>query len=96
MIINAAKAQQAEVGDGTTTATLLAGAMISVGAEQVLKGVPVTKVIQGIKIGTEHCLRVIKSQSIEIESFDDEKLLNVALIAGRGEMDLARLVIEGA
>lgn len=96
MIINAAKAQQAEVGDGTTTATLLAGAMISVGAEQVLKGVPVTKVIQGITIGTEHCLEVIKSQSVKIESLDDEKLLNVALIAGRGEMELARLVIEGA
>jgi chaperonin GroEL (HSP60 family) len=96
MIINAAKAQQTEAGDGTTTATLLAGAMISIGAEQVLKGVPVTKVIQGIKIGTEHCLEVIKAQSVMIESLDDERLLNVALIAGRGEMDLAQLVIEGA
>ncbi|HWQ74420.1 MAG TPA: TCP-1/cpn60 chaperonin family protein [Syntrophomonas sp.] len=96
MIINAAQAQQLEVGDGTTTATLLAGAMISVGAEQVLKGVPVTKVIQGINIGTEHCLEVIKSMSAAITSLDDERLLQAATIAGRGETEIARLAIEGA
>ncbi len=96
MIINAAQAQQDEVGDGTTTATLLAGAMISSGAEQVLKGVPVTKVIQGITLGTEHCLEVIESQSARILSLEDEKLLDVALIAGRGDMEIARLVIAGA
>lgn len=96
MIINAAEAQQDEVGDGTTTATLLAGAMISIGAEQVLKGVPVTKVIQGITLGTEHCLEVIESQSVMMLSLEDEKLLDVALIAGRGDMEIARLVIEGA
>ncbi|HPF19902.1 MAG TPA: TCP-1/cpn60 chaperonin family protein [Syntrophomonas sp.] len=96
MIINAAQAQQDEVGDGTTTATLLAGAMISVGTEQVLKGVPVTKVIQGITLGTERCLEVIESQNVRMLTLEDEKLLDVALIAGRGDMEVARLVIEGA
>jgi chaperonin GroEL (HSP60 family) len=96
MIINAAKAQQAQVGDGTTTATLLAGALVSEGASQVLKGVPVTQVIQGIEAGTERCLEIIKAQSRFISSLDDQQLLQVALIAGRGQAELAELVIAGA
>lgn len=37
MVINIAKAQQAEVGDGTTTATVMAGALVAEGANQVVK-----------------------------------------------------------
>ena len=43
MLINVAKAQHQEIGDGTTTATLLAGALIGHGVEQVVKGVPVAR-----------------------------------------------------
>lgn len=39
ILINIAKAQQEEVGDGTTTATLMAGTMVSEGVGQILKGV---------------------------------------------------------
>src|SRR5665647_1924256 len=45
MLINIAKAQQEEVGDGTTTATVMAGALVSAGVEQVARGVPVARVI---------------------------------------------------
>ncbi len=96
MIINAAKAQQAEVGDGTTTATILAGALVSEGAAQVLKGVPVTQVIQGIEIGIQHSLELIEAQSRAIHSIDEPSLFHVACIAGRGQPELARLVMEGA
>lgn len=96
MIINAAKSQQDQVGDGTTTATILAGALVSEGAAQVLKGVPVTQVIQGIEIGIKHSLELIRSRSRPVKSINDKSLLDVACIAGRGQQDLARLVIEGA
>ncbi len=96
MIINAAKSQQAEVGDGTTTATIIAGALVSEGAAQVLKGVPVTQVIQGIENGIERSLELIEAQSRVISSIDDQRLFNVACIAGRGQQEIARLVMEGA
>lgn len=96
MIINTARAQQEEVGDGTTTATILAGALVAEGASQVLKGVPVTQIIQGIKLGIERSLELIEHTSRPIESVDDPMLTSVALIAARGQEDIAVLIINGA
>ena len=96
MIINAARAQQAEVGDGTTTATILAGALVAEGASQVMKGVPVTQVIQGIKLGTEYSLDLLQKKSRPVNSVDDPILFNVASIAGRGQEEIAGLIIDGA
>ena len=96
MIINAARAQQAEAGDGTTTATIIASALVAEGAAQVLKGVPVTRVIEGINRGIETARQKIAASSLEIECLDDQRLVDIAVIAGRGQQDLAGLVVEGA
>jgi chaperonin GroEL (HSP60 family) len=96
MIINTARSQQAEVGDGTTTATIIAGALVSEGANQVMKGVPVTQVIQGIKLGIERSIELIEKMSRPVNSIDDPVLFQVACIAGRGWEGLARLLIDGA
>lgn len=96
MIINTARAQQSEVGDGTTTATILAGALVSEGANQVMKGVPVTQVIQGIKLGIEQSLKLLKQKSRPVVAVDDPLLFDVASIAGRGQEDIAQLITEGA
>ncbi|MEW6230483.1 MAG: TCP-1/cpn60 chaperonin family protein, partial [Bacillota bacterium] len=45
LLINIARAQEEEVGDGTTTATVMAGQLVATGVELVVKGVPVAKVI---------------------------------------------------
>lgn len=96
MIINAARAQQAEVGDGTTTATIIASALVAEGAAQVLKGVPVTRVIEGINSGIKTALQKIEDKSLLVESLNDQRLVNIAYTAGRGQQDLAGLVVEGA
>jgi chaperonin GroEL (HSP60 family) len=94
MIINAAKAQQDEVGDGTTTATIIASALVSEGTNQVLKGVPVTKVIEGISLGVAGGMEEIKRQARAITGWEDPLLFQVALVAGRGDRELADLVIK--
>ncbi len=96
MIINTARSQQAEVGDGTTTATIIAGALISEGANQVIKGVPVTQVIQGIKLGIQRSVELIQKTSRRVSSIDDPMLWQVACIAGRGQEELAHLLVNGA
>ena len=96
ILINIAKAQQEEVGDGTTTATIMAGAMVSEGVTQILKGVPVARVIEGIKIGIEKAQRILKSNLIPVKDINDPNLKNVALIAGRDNDDIADLVTEAA
>lgn len=96
MIINTARAQQAEIGDGTTTATIMAGALIAEGCQQVLKGVPVTRVIEGINLAIDEAIKIVTEHAQVIRKSDEKLLLDVALIAGRGHEDIARLVVDGA
>lgn len=96
MLINAAKAQQSEVGDGTTTATIMAGALVSEGAAQVLKGVPVARVIEGLKQGIAAVICAIDRHKRLVTGLDDSTLRSIARIAGREHEDIADLVIGAA
>lgn len=96
MLINVAKAQHQEIGDGTTTATLMAGALIAHGVEQVIKGVPVARIIEGLRFGTQEVLKVFRDQGKDISDVNDPLLKQVALVAGREHEDIADLVVEAA
>ncbi|MGO0122670.1 TCP-1/cpn60 chaperonin family protein [Desulfothermobacter acidiphilus] len=96
MVINVAKAQEQEVGDGTTTTTVMAGAMVSTGVELVLKGVPVARVIEGLRQGLEFALEALAAKAVPLEGLEDPRLRQVALVAGRGHRDIAELVVEAA
>jgi chaperonin GroEL (HSP60 family) len=96
MIVNVAKAQQAEVGDGTTTATLLASALVDEGLKQVLRGVPVTKVITGIQRGTRFALIKMQERARMIYEMDDEWLQRIAFTASRENEDITLAVMEAA
>lgn len=96
MLINIAKAQQEEVGDGTTTATIMAGTLVSEGVNKIIKGVPVAKVIEGIKIGVNKAQEILNSKKIPVKDIDDPILKDIALIAGREHEDIAELVTKAA
>jgi len=96
MLIRTAKAQDDEVGDGTTTATVLASALVTEAANHVARGVPVTKVIEGIRLGVDEALSQIKSGSQPIAGTDDLRLLKTAVVSARGQVDLAELAVQAA
>ncbi|ABZ84985.1 thermosome subunit [Heliomicrobium modesticaldum Ice1] len=96
MLIKMAKAQQSEIGDGTTTATVLAGSLISEGVNQVTKGVPVSRVIEGLKAGVKNAVEMFQRHARPVQGVLDPMLEKVALVAGREHQDIARLVIEAA
>lgn len=96
MLINIAKAQQEEIGDGTTTATVMAGAMVSAGVEHVSRGVPVAKVIEGLNMALKKGLELMKEKARVIDGLDEPVIRQVALIAGRGHEDIADLVVKAA
>lgn len=94
MLINVASAQQEEIGDGTTTATLLAAALLNEGVAQVERGVPVTRVIEGISSGVHYAVERLQSRARMLESIGNDVLFQVAMVAGREHEDIARLVTE--
>jgi len=96
MLIKVAKAQQEEIGDGTTTATLLAGALIAEGVNHVVRGVPVPRVIEGMRIGIQCALEGLKRRSRPVESLDSPLLERIAYISGREHADIATLVVRAA
>jgi chaperonin GroEL (HSP60 family) len=96
MLIKTAKAQDREVGDGTTTTAVLASALITEGVNQIINGVPVTKVVEGISIGIQKACQVLKRVSKPVEDLHDPLLWQTAHIAARGNKDIADLVVHAA
>lgn len=96
MLINIARAQQEEIGDGTTTATVMAGALVSSGVEQVARGVPVARVIEGLRAGLKRALEIMRGQARPVEGLEDPVVRQVALVAGRDHGDIADLAVKAA
>lgn len=96
MLIQVAKAQQDEIGDGTTTATLLASSLIMEAVRQVENGVPIAKVIRGIRTGIHIAISSLQSRSREISSLQDPMLAKAAYVAGRENGDIADLMLQAA
>ena len=96
LLLNVAKAQQEEIGDGTTTATIMASSLVNEGAEQVKRGVPIARVIEGVKFGVRHALESMETHSRSVTDMDRVVLKQVALVAGREHEDIAELVVEAA
>ncbi len=92
MLINTAKAQQEEIGDGTTTATILAGALVAEGVNQVVRGVPVARVIEGLRVGLRAALASFEQRSRPLQGLADPVLRQIAFVAGREHADIADLV----
>lgn len=94
MMIKIAQAQEDKVGDGTTTATVMAGAMIGEGVNQAARGVPITRIIEGIKLAVAEAQKFIQSEGLALNSLTDPLLRKAALVAGRGREEIADLVLE--
>ncbi len=96
MLIHSINAQQDEVGDGTTTAALMAGEMVVHGLEQVTKGVPVAQVLTGLRYGVKEACRLMEQEAVFVGSLDTGQLYNIAYVAGREDAAIAKLIMEGA
>jgi len=94
LVIHGARAQDEKVGDGTTTATVLAAALVEEGVAHALRGVPPTKIVEGMGAGVAAALKAMEEAAVRVEGLSDPRLFAAALIAGRGDEELARLAVE--
>ena len=78
-------------GDGTTTATLLAQAIIKAGLKNLAAGSNPMILQKGIKKAVERTIESLKKQSVKIES--KEKIANVASVSA-GDEEIGKLISE--
>ncbi len=89
MMVEIAKTQESEVGDGTTTAVMIAGKLLE-NAEKLLdKKIHPTVITKGYRIAAEKCQEILEEICIRITSEDTEMLKQVAMTAmtGKGAED---------
>jgi thermosome len=77
MIIEVSKTQESEVGDGTTTSVVLAGALLQK-AEELIEDVHPTIITQGYRLALDKALEVVRTVAQPIKSGDTETLLRIA------------------
>ena len=85
MIVEVAKTQENECGDGTTTAVVLAGELLK-NAEGLLdKNIHPTVIARGYRIAADKTIEVLNSISEKVSPSDDEILIKIAQTAMTGK-----------
>ena len=82
-----------DAGDGTTTATLLAQAIINTGLKNVAAGANPMDVKRGIDKAVAKVVECIKAQSQEVGD-DFDKTENVARISANNDSEIGQLIAE--
>ncbi len=88
MLVEVAKSQDNEVGDGTTTAVVLAGELLTKAEKLLDQEVHPTVIVEGYKKASEKALEILQDLAIDIQP-DDEKMLKLVAITSMGTKSLS-------
>jgi thermosome len=85
MMVDIAKTQETEVGDGTTTAVMIAGKLLE-NAEKLLdKKIHPTVITKGYRMAAEKAQEILREISLKITPNDEDILRQVAMTAMTGK-----------
>ncbi|MFC2175001.1 thermosome subunit beta [archaeon] len=85
MMVEVAKTQDEEVGDGTTTAVVIAGELLK-NAENLLdQKIHPSILIRGYDMATKKCLETLEATANKVEFDNDELLRQMAFVAMTGK-----------
>jgi len=85
MIVEVARAQEDEVGDGTTTAVVIAGGLLENAEELINIGVHPTVIVQGYKAAQSKSYEFLEDMAAEVSKDDREILKKIAVTAMTGK-----------
>ncbi|MBR9682415.1 MAG: thermosome subunit [Candidatus Aenigmarchaeota archaeon] len=100
MLVEVAKTQNEEVGDGTTTAAVLAGELLKKAGDLLDQNIHPTVITKGYKLAKEKALQVLDSIAQPVTPQDDETLIKIAVTAMTGKSaerssePLARIAVD--
>jgi thermosome len=85
MIIEVAKTQEDEVGDGTTTAVVLAGELLKKAEDLLEQDIHPSIICRGYRLAAEKAIEVLNNIAIDVDINDDETLKKIAATAITGK-----------
>jgi archaeal chaperonin len=101
MLVEISKTTDQEVGDGTTSAVVLAGALLENAEELINKDVHPTIIVDGYLKAEEKALAILKEIAVKVEPDDRKTLERIAatsmqtkLVSDVGD-ELASIVVDG-
>jgi len=100
MMVEVAKTQNEEVGDGTTTAVVIAGELLKKAGELLEQEIHPTVIIKGFNLARDKSLEIMEKNSKPVGLNDRETLKKIALTSMSGKSGygysakLADLVVE--
>ena len=92
MVREVASKTNDEAGDGTTTATVLAQAIVREGAKAVAAGMNPMDLKRGIDLAVESVVADLKKQSKAIKT--DEEIAQVGTISANGQAEIGEMISE--
>ncbi|ORM40266.1 T-complex protein 1 subunit eta [Babesia sp. Xinjiang] len=104
VLVDIAKSQDDEVGDGTTSVTILAGELLTEAKQFIIDGISPQVIIKYFRLACERALKQIESMAVNIISKDDaekrsllakcaETTLNSKLLSGHKTF-FAKMVVD--
>jgi len=100
MIVEVSETQENEVGDGTTSAVVVAGELLDQAEELIDSEIHATTIAQGYREAAEKAKDILESEAIEVSADDRDTLVEIATTAmtGKGaegaKDHLAELVVD--
>lgn len=100
MVVEVAKTQEDAVGDGTTTAVILAGELLKKAEDLLDQDIHPTILAKGYRIAEMEAQRILQNIAVRLSLENDEILENIAITAmtGKGaetnKEKLAKLVVQ--
>ena len=100
MLVEVAKTQDQEVGDGTTTSVVIAGELLKKSLDLIDSNVHPTIITAGYRMANEKAQQILKDVSIKVKPSDDKLLMQIAenamiskQVASRKEF-FAKMVVD--
>ncbi len=100
MIVEVAKSQDEECGDGTTSAVVLTGELLKHAGDLLEQNIHPTVVCGGYKLAADKAIETLNKMSMTVKADDKKTLINIAITSmaskgASGEKDkLAEVVVE--
>jgi thermosome len=100
MMVEIAKTQDQEVGDGTTTAVVVAGELLKQAEALLDQEIHPTVIASGYRDATDKAIEILKSMAVKVTTKDDDLLQKIAITAmtGKGSQsardELAVIAVE--